>query len=84
MARRVGTTYDSFLSKRRNKRYGVSRLYWFTWASSYEKAEGGIWNYAGLLEANPFGFLPTPALGAYQASARRNEGCPKDASGLCD
>jgi hypothetical protein len=81
MARRIGTTYDSFLSRR--KRYGVGRLYWFTWASSYRKGEGSIWNFAGLLEANPLGFVPTPALAAYRTSARRNEGCPKAVTGVC-
>jgi hypothetical protein len=83
MARRIRATYDSFLARRRDKRYGVSRLYWFTWASSYRGGEGGIWNYAGLLMTGPLGFAPTPALGAYRASARRNQGCSKTVTGLC-
>ena len=73
MAHRIGQTYAAFLSKRRDKHYGVGRLYWFTWASSYQPGEGGIWEYAGLLVSSPLGFAPTPALGAYQSSAHRNE-----------
>jgi hypothetical protein len=83
MAKRVGSSYDSFLDRRRNKRYGVSRLYWFTWASSYGPGEGGIWEYAGLVEARRLAFIPTPALAAYQASARRNQGCVKAPTGAC-
>jgi hypothetical protein len=83
MAKRVGTAYDSFLSRRKSKRYGVSRLYWFTWASPYTPGEAAIWEYAGLLIANRVGFVPTPALAAYQYSARRNQGCAKAPSGAC-
>jgi polysaccharide biosynthesis protein PslG len=71
MARRVKTSYAEFVSRRRSPSYGVSRLYWFTWASSYSRGEGGIWNYAGLVWSGPAGFVPTPALRAYRSSARR-------------
>jgi len=83
MARRIRTGYNAFLSRRRNSRYGVSRVYWFTWASSYQGGEGGIWNYAGLLRTQPLDFVRTPALGAYRASARRNQGCRKTITGRC-
>jgi hypothetical protein len=73
MAKRIGSAYDSFLARRSDRRYGVGRLYWFTWASSYRPGEGGIWDYAGLLITSPLGFAPTPALAAYQRSAHRNE-----------
>jgi hypothetical protein len=83
MAKRVGSTYDAFLDKRTDKRYGVGRVYWFTWASSYNPGEAGIWEYAGLVEAGPLAFIPTPALGAYRRSARHNEGCAKGPAGTC-
>ena len=80
---RVRTAYGSFLARRKNKRYGVSRLYWFTWGSSYAPGETGLWEYAGLLITNRTGFGPTPALWAYQNSARRNQGCAKAPTGAC-
>ncbi|HEY1358027.1 MAG TPA: beta-galactosidase [Thermoleophilaceae bacterium] len=73
MAKRVAGAYNSFLDKSRTRHYGIGRLYWFTWATSYLPGEAGIWDFAGLVMTNPVGFVPTPALAAYKRSARRNE-----------
>jgi hypothetical protein len=83
VARRLRSSYDALLRRRKSKRYGVSRLYWFTWTSSYGDGEGGIWEYAGLVNAGRRPFAHTRALGAYQASARRNQGCVKAPTGAC-
>jgi hypothetical protein len=84
MAGRIRSVYEAMLRRRRDRRYGVQRLYWFTWASSYEPGgEGGIWNFAGLVAAPPGSFKPTPSLAAYRASARRGEGCAKTTRGSC-
>jgi hypothetical protein len=83
MAKRLRAAYDAFLRTRRSRRYGVGRLYWFSWASSYRPGEGGIWEYSGLLVAGRTAFWPTPALAAYQRSARRNQGCVKSRWGAC-
>lgn len=84
MASRIGPMYESLLRTRRNKRYGVQRLYWYTWASSYvPSGEAGIWNYAGLVAALPLAVKPTSALSAYRSAARRGEGCSKTSRGSC-
>ena len=83
MAAIIGPAYGAFLRRRNEPRYGVGRLYWFTWASSYRPGEAGIWDYAGLLQESPLGFLRTPSLGAYRRSARQNEGCAKGPTGAC-
>jgi hypothetical protein len=57
----------------------LQRVHWFASATSFR--EDYIWNYSGLLEiAN---MRKTPAYDAYQASARKHQGCSKDAAGSC-
>jgi hypothetical protein len=84
MAGRIRAAYRSMLRTRRSKLYGVGRLYWFTWGSSYlPTGEAGIWNYAGLVAVLPNTFTETPALAAYRSSARSNQGCAKSVFGTC-
>jgi hypothetical protein len=84
MADRIRTAYSTMLRTRRSKLYGVGRLYWFTWASSYApRGEGGIWNYAGLVAALPKTVVATAGFYAYRSSARSNQGCAKTVFGTC-
>jgi hypothetical protein len=64
----------------------VTRLNWFTWASSY--AEGSVFDYSGLVAYRPGSegagsMRAKPALRAYRKLARRDEGCAKDSAGAC-
>jgi hypothetical protein len=69
----------SFLEKayrglaRNDRALGLQRAYWYTWASSYEKG-AGIFRFAGLNRYADGRFDAKPALAAYRASARRDQG----------
>ncbi|MBX5470207.1 MAG: hypothetical protein IRZ21_09955 [Thermoleophilaceae bacterium] len=81
-AARLSRAYDLLARTRRRPAYGVSRAYWYTWASSYE---GGIsiFDYTGLYRYAGGRSRATPQLVAYRRSARRHEGCVKSAAGAC-
>jgi len=64
------------------KRKAVSRVYWYTWASSYTRAVG-IFDFTGLQRYDGTRFRALPALRAYRASARRHQGCVKTRTGAC-
>ena len=66
----------------RRRALGVGKVFWYTWASPYGRG-GSIFNYAGLQRFDNASFEPQPALGAYQRSARRYQGCQKTATGVC-
>jgi hypothetical protein len=57
---------------RNDRRLGLRRAYWYTWASSYERG-AGIFRFAGLNEFADGDFDPKPALRAYRRSARRDQ-----------
>jgi hypothetical protein len=83
MSRRLRSSYRTFVSRRRSKRFGVSRVYWFTWGTPYRTGESGIWEFAGLVKTGSAGFSATPSLSSYRASARRHQGCAKSTTGAC-
>ena len=60
----------------------VSRVYWYTWASSYTR-NVGIFDFTGLQRFDGGRFSAMPALRAYRASARRHQGCVKTRTGAC-
>jgi polysaccharide biosynthesis protein PslG len=80
MARRLRQAYALLVHARR--RFGLSRVYWYTWASPYGRG-GSIFRYAGLQRYSGGAFEAQPALGAYRQSAQRFEGCAKDARARC-
>ena len=80
MAAKLSGMYSAMAARRR--RLGLRKVFWYTWASPYGRG-GSIFNYAGLLRFDDRTFEPQPALGAYQRSARRFEGCQKTATGVC-
>lgn len=79
MASRLTAAYG--LAAKRRRSYRLGRLYWYTWASSYER--GSIFNFAGLGDFDATGFHSKPALRAYVRSARRHQGCVKTSFGRC-
>jgi hypothetical protein len=58
---------------RDDRRLGLTRAYWYTWASSYEEG-AGIFRFAGLNRFADGRFEAKPALASYRRSARRDQG----------
>jgi hypothetical protein len=82
LAARVAELYALMAAHRRRARTGVSRVYWYEWASSYT-GESSVWDYVGLLRFDGATARPKPALRAYRRAARALEGCNKTALGAC-
>ena len=80
MAIKLSQLYSAMAG--RQTRLGVRKVFWYTWSSPYGRG-GSIFNYAGLQSYDGRGFLAQPALGAYQRSARRFQGCTKTITGVC-
>ena len=82
MARFLEATYERVAASRRSRRVGVSRTYWYTWASPYE---GELFQYTGLFEydATSGDMKAKPAYRTYRRSARQHQGCTKTAAGVC-
>jgi hypothetical protein len=86
MARFMRATYDDLTAGRRWQKLGVARVYWYTWASSYN---GWIFQFTGLWQYIPGAVngqdaLGTkPSLAVYRELARRVEGCAKNSAGAC-
>jgi hypothetical protein len=81
MARFLTGSYKSLARTRRNPAIGVSRAFWYTWASEYS---GDIFRYTGLFRYDGTGSAGAQlAFGAYVQVARLLEGCTKASSGSC-
>jgi hypothetical protein len=81
MAKFLTGSYAGVANTRRRLSVGVSRVYWYTWASTYCC---DIFRYTGLLAYNNKDSVAArPAYTAYVRSARRAEGCTKADSGAC-
>jgi hypothetical protein len=74
MARFLTRAYDSLAAKRRSRSVGVSRAYWYTWASSYAGTGTDIFRYCGLrrYDVGDGTVSDQPALAAYRRSARKH------------
>jgi len=81
MARRLGEVYAMVARHRRDPRYRVGRVYWYSWATGYRP--GDVFDFSGLLRFDGQRFTPRPALRYFRASARRHEGCAKTSRGTC-
>ena len=81
MATKLSQMYAAMASRRRA--LGLGKVFWYTWASPYGRG-GSVFNYAGLQRFDGASFERQPALGAYQRSARRFQGCQKTATGVCE
>ncbi len=77
--------YDTYVLLARNaKRQRIDRVYWYTWASSYEKTQPSNFDFAGLQKrANAFSFTPQPALDRFRRVSQRLQGCAKSDTGRC-
>lgn len=82
MARFLEASYERIAASRRSRRTGVSRTYWYTWASPYA---GELFQYTGLFEYNALNgkTKAKPAYRTYRRSARQHQGCTKTAAGVC-
>ena len=82
LAKLVLNAYDALAANR--KRLRIEAGYWYTWASSYDST-GDIFDFAGLVRYvdGAESFSPRQALPAYRKSARRLQGCAKDATTAC-
>lgn len=82
MASFLTDSYANVAKTRRSRSVGVSRVYWYTWASIYCC---DIFRYTGLLayDRNDSSVKARPAYRAYVRSAQRAQGCRKAASGAC-
>jgi polysaccharide biosynthesis protein PslG len=81
LARLVRRGYMKLAANRRE--LGVTRAFWYTWASSYDTADKSIFDFTGLARWSDFELHPQPALKAFRARARAYEGCKKSATGDC-
>jgi hypothetical protein len=71
-AKRLRAAYSLLVSGR--PRFGVERIYWYTWAS-YDISPD-TFSFAGLRRWNGSGFVSKPALAAFRSTALALEGCP--------
>jgi hypothetical protein len=80
MAAKLSHMYAKMVGRRRA--LGVGKVFWYTWSSQYDRG-GSNFHYTGLVRYDNNVFTAQPALGSYQRSARRFEGCTKTALGVC-
>jgi hypothetical protein len=57
------------------RRVGIGRVYWYTWMS--REGTSSDFDWSGLRRIRAGGLANAPSLAAFQAVARRLEGCPK-------
>jgi hypothetical protein len=81
LAKLVREGYDRLVANRR--KLGVTRAFWYTWASSYNTNKKSIFDFTGLTRWSDFELDPRPALKAFRARAREYEGCTKNRLGRC-
>lgn len=81
MATWLRKTHALFARAHLRRAVGVTRLYWYTWASDYR---GDIFDFSGLHRYRSGGEPNArPAWRAYRASARKHQGCRKGPDGRC-
>jgi Glycosyl hydrolase catalytic core len=72
---------DSYRLLARNHSYGVQRVYWWTWATTYQPisvlGSQPSFEFAGLTKATGGAFQPQHVLSVYRSTARGLEGCAK-------
>lgn len=85
MADFLRESYGDLMAKLGTKKYGVKRVYWYTWASIY-RGDGEIFNWSGLLhyDDGKGTVSPKPAYDVYRDMARQAEGCVKAETGACE
>jgi polysaccharide biosynthesis protein PslG len=81
LAKLVTAGYDRLVEKRR--KLGVTRAFWYTWASSYDPAKKSVFDFTGLERWEDFELHPRRALKSYRSRAREYEGCAKNSRARC-
>jgi hypothetical protein len=82
MAEKLHDTY--VLLARNRKKQRLDRVYWYTWASSYEQTQPSNFDFAGLQKrSGPFSYTPQPALDSFRRVSQRLQGCAKADTGRC-
>ena len=83
LAKLVLRGYEALAANRRTLR--IEAAYWYTWASTYDRRRGDIFDFAGLTRyaEGADGFAAREALPAYRKSARRLQGCVKADTAAC-
>ena len=82
MARSLSELYVRL--PRGRKRWGLERVYWYTWASRYGKNKSAF-DFSGLVKSKDgVEIKPQPAFTAYRRAAQRAQGCVKTVFGLCE
>lgn len=80
LANQLTKTYKLFVANRNKMRIG--RVYWYTWASSYDP-DAGTFDFSGMNRFDGRRVTARPALASYRKVARRYEGCRKDQQARC-
>jgi len=80
LAHQLTKTYDLFVKYRNKMR--IQRVYWYTWASSYNES-AGTFDFSGMNVFDGRKVRPKPSLDSYRKSARRYEACKKDERSRC-
>jgi hypothetical protein len=63
---------------------GVTRVYWYDWASGYKDKKGNFFDYAGLFQWRPNQSAKArPAYRTFLQLARQYEGCQKTSTAEC-
>ena len=82
MARKLYETYALLARNRRKQK--IDRVYWYTWASSYEQTQPSNFDFAGLQKrSGALSYTPQPALDAFRRVSQRLQGCAKGDTGAC-
>lgn len=82
MARFLSSSVAKLIARRRSRNIRVSRVYWYSWASTYT---GDIFRYSGLRRYDPsdHSLEDKPAYSTYVRSARKHQGCEKTETAVC-
>ena len=77
--------YDTYaLLARNRKKQKIDRVYWYTWASSYQQTQPSNFDFAGLQKrSGAMTYTPQPALDAFRRVSQRLQGCAKADTGRC-
>jgi len=80
-AERLERAYALLGARRFRTKNRLQRVHWFTSLSPF--SGNVIWDYSGLMKLEGDSIKPVAAYGAFQRSARKGQGCAKNAAGGC-
>jgi hypothetical protein len=80
-ASRLGAAYKLLGGRSFRTRNKLQRVMWYSATTSF--SGNWLFDYSGLMSINSSTVTTKPAYDAFQASARRAEGCAKTTTGRC-